>query len=152
MALWEFKNLNKYGNLRTRIIYTKGSLGIPGKGVGPIVFAKRFKYEFRHAYMPPTIFKNNGKTYLMPLWQEVIDGTTLDDVDWIRPKPVLSNKSKQTPITTIHTSKSNADKTYKTTYYPETKKYQCSCPGSFRAFDKRCLHIKEMEIKINKTI
>ena len=143
MALWEFKNLNKHGNFRTRIIHTKGALSIPGSGFGPSVIARRFKYKYEEPVMAPTLFKTNGKTYLMPIWKEVIEGTTLDDIEWIKPKP----KVKKEPITETHSS-SSSDKTYKTTYYPESGKFQCSCPGSYRAFDKRCKHIKELEKKV----
>ena len=143
MALWEFTNLNKHGNYRTRIIHTKGALSIPGSGLGPVVFANRFKYKYEHPLMPPTIFKSNGKTYLMPLWKEVIEGTTIDDIEWIKPKP----KVKQEPITETHSS-SSSDKTYKTSYYPESGKYHCNCMGRFRARDGRCKHIKALEKKV----
>jgi hypothetical protein len=146
MALWKFTNLNKHGNYRSRIIHTKGALSIPGSGFGPTIFANRFKYEYKGEVLPPTIANINGKTYLMPLWKEVIEGTTADDVEWIKPKP----KVKQEPIIETHTSSSNADKTYKTAYYPESGKFYCDCPGRWRAFDNRCKHIKALELKINK--
>jgi hypothetical protein len=144
MALWEFKNLNKHGNFRTRIIHTKGALSIPGSGFGPSVIARRFKYKYEEPVMAPTLFKTNGKTYLMPIWKEVIEGTTLDDIEWIKPKP----KVKQEPIVETHTSSSNANKTYKTIYYPESGKFHCDCPGRWRAFDNRCKHIKALEKKV----
>ena len=143
MALWEFKNLNKHGNFRTRIIHTKGALSIPGSGFGPSVIARRFKYKYEEPVMAPTLFKTNGKTYLMPIWKEVIEGTTLDDIEWIKPKP----KVKKEPITETHSS-SSSDKTYKTTYYPESGKFYCDCPGRWRAFDNRCKHIKALEKKV----
>jgi len=146
MALWEFKNLNKHGNYRTRIIHTNGALSIPGSGFGHSIFARRFKYKYEHPVMPPTIFKHNGKTYLMPIWKEVIDGTTVDDIEWVKPKP----KVKQEPVIETHTSSSSADKTYKTVYYPDSGKFYCDCPGRWRAFDNRCKHIKELELKVNK--
>ena len=46
MALWEFRNLNKHGNYRKRIIHTEGALSIPGSGFGPSVMANRFKYKY----------------------------------------------------------------------------------------------------------
>jgi len=146
MALWKFTNLNKHGNYRSRIIHTKGALSIPGSGFGPTIFANRFKYEYKGEVLPPTIANINGKTYLMPLWKEVIEGTTADDVEWIKPQP----KVKQEPIIETHTSSSNVDKTYKTAYYPESGKFYCDCPGRWRAFDNRCKHIKALELKINK--
>ena len=146
MALWKFTNLNKHGNYRSRIIHTEGALSIPGSGFGSTIFANRFKYKYKGEVLPPTIANINGKTYLMPLWKEVIEGTTADDVEWIKPKP----KVKQEPIIETHTSSSNADKTYKTAYYPESGKFYCDCPGRWRAFDNRCKHIKALELKINK--
>lgn len=143
MALWEFTNLNKHGNFRTRIIYTKGSLGIPGSGLGPIVLANRFKYKHKDPMYPPSFLVSNNQKYLMPGWVPVIMETELSDIEWVRPKP----KVKQEPIVETYKS-SSSDKTYKTTYHPETGKFQCSCPGSWRAFDRRCKHIKALEIKV----
>ena len=144
MALWEFKNLNKHGNYRTRIVHTNGALSIPGSGFGHSVFARRFKYKYEHPVMPPTIFKNNGKTYLMPLWKEVIEGTTVEDIEWVKPK-----LKRTDPIIEMHVSSSNAEIKYKTTYYPDSGKFYCNCPGRWRAFDGKCKHIKELEKKVN---
>ena len=143
MALWEFTNLNKHGNYRTRIIYTKGGLSIPGTGLGNKVLAHRFKYKHTHPLFPPSLLVSNNQKYLMPGWVPVEMETELSDIEWVRSKP----KVKQEPIVEIHKS-SSSDKTYKTTYYPETGKYTCSCPGSWRAFDRRCKHIKALEIKV----
>ena len=141
MALWEFANKNKYGNWRSRIVYLEGALSHPGGAFGKAVSARRFKYEYNHPVMPPTIFKHNGKTYLMPLWKEVVKGTTLNDVEWVRPIP----KVKQEPIVKISTSSSDPNITYKTIYYPDSGKYHCNCPGRWRAFEGKCKHIKQME-------
>tara|TARA_Y100000114_G_scaffold114540_1_gene108591 strand:+ start:16528 stop:16965 length:438 start_codon:yes stop_codon:yes gene_type:complete len=145
MALWEFRNLNKHGNFRKRIIYTDGALSIPGGAFGPSVMANRFKYEYREPVMPPSILEINGKTYLMPLWKEVVKGTTIEDVEWIKPK-----KKRTEPIVEMHVSSSKPDISYKTTYYPDSGNFYCNCPGRWRAFDGKCKHIKALEAKINK--
>jgi len=145
MALWEFKNLNKYGNFRTRIIHTEGSLSIPGSAFGPVVFARRFRYEYKHSYLPPTLLELNGKKYLMPLWQEVDKGTTIDDINWVKPKP---KKKRTEPIIETFTSGSS-DNVYTTKYYPDSGKFYCSCPGSWRT-QGNCKHIKELKNEINK--
>ncbi len=145
MALWKFTNLNKHGNYRTRIIHTKGALSIPGNGLGPSVFANRFKYEYREPVMSPTILKLNGKTYLMPLWKEVVEGTTIEDIEWIKPK-----QKRMDPIIEMNVSGSNPDIKYKTSYYPSSNNYYCNCPGKWMAKDGRCKHIKALELKINK--
>ena len=107
---------------------------------------RRFKYDYEDPVMPPTILELNGKTYLMPLWKEVVEGTTVDDINWIKPKP----KVKKEPIIETHTSSSRADIEYKTTYYPDSGKFYCNCPGRWRAFDGKCKHIKALEAKVNK--
>ena len=145
MALWEFSAPNKHGMMRTRIIHTEGSLNTSPKFGSPQI-AKRFKYKYTHPIYPPMIWKHEGKTYLMPMWKEVVDGTTVDDIEWIKPQP----KIKQEPIVVMTASSSNADKTYKTVYYPESGKFHCNCPGRWRAFDGKCKHIKALELKINK--
>ena len=144
--LYEFKNYNRHGNVRTRIVpWPKGkAFGVNPKGLGNYIGVKIFKYEYKHSFIPPTLLALNGKKYLMPLWQEVLPETELSDIKWIKPK----SKVKQKPIIETHTSSSNANKTYKTTYYPESGNIRCSCPGSWRAADKRCKHIKELEKKI----
>ena len=142
MALWEFKAPNKHGMMRSRIIHTEGSLNTSPKFGSPQI-ARRFKYKYTHPVLPPMIWKNEGKTYLMPKWKEVLDGTTLDDVEWIKPKP----KVKKQPI--VKTFKSgSSDSVYETKYYPESGKYYCSCPGSWRTWGN-CKHIQQMR-KENK--
>lgn len=145
MALWEFKNLNKHGNIRTRIIHTEGSLSIPGSAFGPVVFARRFRYKYEHPYMPPTILELNGKTYLMPYWKEVQKGTTINDIEWVKPKP--KKKRSETIIETF--TSGSSDKVYETKYYPDSGKFYCSCPGSWRS-QGNCKHIKELRLKLNK--
>ena len=142
MALWEFKAPNKHGMMRTRIIHTEGSLNTSPKFGSPQI-VKRFKYKYTHPIYPPMIWKHEGKTYLMPKWEEVLDGTTLDDVEWIKPKP----KVKKQPV--VKTFKSgSSDEIYTTKYYPETGRYHCTCKGAWRTWGN-CKHIQQMR-KENK--
>jgi len=142
MALWEFSNLNKHGNFRTRIIYTKGGLGIPGKGLGPMIFANRFKYQHKHPFMAPTLLKKDNKTYLMPYWKEVIEGTTLNDIEWFKPKTkraeVIEHKFKSSSSNTVYITKEYIS-------VDGSRKFTCNCPGTWRAKDRRCKHIKSLE-------
>ena len=146
--LYEFSNLNKHGNIRTRVVsWPKGkAFGINPKGFGSFIAVKVFKYEYHHELNPPSLANIGGKKYLLPTWQEVLPETELSDIKWIKPKL----KAKQEPIIEIHTSSSDPNKTYKTIYYPESGKFHCNCPGRWRAFDNRCKHIKALESKINK--
>ena len=142
MALWEFKAPNKHGMLRTRIVHTEGSLTTTPKFGSPQI-VKRFKYKYTHPIYPPMIRKHEGKTYLMPKWEEVLDGTTLDDVEWIKPKP----KVKKQPV--VKTFKSgSSDEIYTTKYYPESGKYHCTCKGAWRTWGN-CKHIQAVK-KENK--
>ena len=144
--LYEFSNLNKHGNIRSRVVsWPKGkAFGINPKGFGSFIAVKVFKYEYHHKLNPPSLANIGGKKYILPTWQEVLPETELSDIKWVKPKP----KAKQEPIIEIHTSSSNPSKTYKTTYYPESGKFHCNCPGRWRAFDNRCKHIKALEKKI----
>ena len=147
MALWSFSNLNKHGNLRTRIIHRPDGKGFSfnPKGLGPTIFVKRFRYKYNHSFLPPTILELNGKTYLMPLWQEVENDTTINDIEWIKPKP---KKKRTEPVIETFTSGSS-DNIYTTKYYPDSGKFYCSCPGSWRT-QGNCKHIKELKNGINK--
>ena len=139
MALWEFSAPNKHGMMRTRIVHTEGSLNTSPKFGSP-QNVRRFKYKYTHPIYPPMIFKHEGKTYLMPKWKEVMEGTTLNDVEWVKPKPKVV--VKQEPIV-ITSASSSSDKTYTTTYYPDSGKFWCDCPGMWRS-GGNCKHVKQM--------
>ena len=143
MPLWKFSNLNKYGNLRHRIIHTDSSqFSYKPKGLGPFVGVRRFKYTYEHAILPPTIFKShlNGKTYIVPTWQEVLPETTLADVEWVKPeKPVEKVEQKEW----LFESKSDPGHFYKVTQVSEFK-VKCNCTGQYRAKDRKCRHMKEV--------
>ena len=144
MALWEFSSPNKHGMLRTRIVHAEGSLTTTPKFGSPQI-VRRFKYKYTHPIYPPMIWKHEGKTYLMPKWKEVMEGTTLNDVEWVKPKPKVV--VKQEPIV-ITSASSSSDKTYTTTYYPDSGKFWCDCPGMWRS-GGNCKHVKQMR-KENK--
>ena len=87
--------------------------------------------------------KLGGKSYIMPGWQEVIEGTTLNDVIHIKPKV-----KKKAETIVVETLSSTSDITYKTRYYPDTNRFTCTCPGSWRSFGN-CKHIKKLRLEIN---
>ena len=147
MALWHFTNLNKYGNPRSRIFHRPDgeAFSFNPNGFGSFIAVRRYKYEYEHPVMPPTILELNGKTYLMPLWKEVVKGTTLDDINWIKPKP---KKKRTEPVIKTFTSGSS-DNVYTTKYYPDSGNFHCTCPGSWRSRGN-CKHIKELRNKINE--
>ena len=81
----------------------------------------------------------------MPWWKEVEPETTLNDINWIKPKI-----KRREPIVEMHVSGSNPDIKYKTSYHPGSGNYYCNCPGKWRAHDGRCKHIKLLENKVNE--
>lgn len=140
MALWKFTNLNKYGNLRSRIVYRPDgeAFSFNPKGFGPFVNVRMFRYEYKGAF-PPALATIGGQKYIMPSWQKVDPNTTLKDIQWIKPKPKV--KRQETVIKTFKSGSSDA--VYTTKYYPTSGKYFCDCPGSWRSFGN-CKHIKQM--------
>jgi hypothetical protein len=85
--IWKFSNLNKHGNIRSRIIYRPDGEGFKyyPKGLGPFIDVVRFKYEYKEQMIPPHLFTgSDGKKFIVPTWQEVLPETTLDDINWIR--------------------------------------------------------------------
>ena len=148
MALFKFQNLNKYGNLRTRIVHSPTSqFSFKPRGLGKFVNVQRFHYEVEHAYLCPALYTDrNGDKILLPTMQKVHPKATLDDVKLIRPK-----KQKRTePVIETHVSSSSSDITYTTKYYPDSDNYYCTCPGVWRSKDRKCKHIKALEAKIKK--
>jgi len=146
MALWEFKNLNKYGNVRTRIVNIPPGRPLTlGKGLGRVVYVRRFVYEYKHSYLPPILYSSpDGKRYLVPSWVEVHKGTTLKDIVWVKPIP-------KSPIETItHEMKSSSSGVIykvKETIENGEIKYRCNCPGFARAYDKTkaCKHVQKLK-------
>ena len=147
MALFKFQNLNKHGNLRTRIVHSPTSqFSFKPKGFGKFVNVQRFYYEMEHEYLIPILYVNlKGEKIMMPDGIKVHPETTLDDIKMKRPKP----KKRKEPIIETHISSSSGAE-YTTRYFPDSGKIYCSCPGSWRAKDRRCKHIKAMELKIKK--
>ena len=144
MALWEFSNLNKYGNYRKRIIYRPDGqpFSFNPKGLGPVVSVRRFRYKYEHSLVPPSILELNGKTYMMPLWKEVEKGTTINDIEWIKPEP------KKTVVEKFEFESASSGSIYTTKKFTKPDgeiKFSCTCPGVWRAKDRRCKHIKSLE-------
>ena len=141
MPLFEFTNKNKYGQLRKRIIYNDSTaFSFNPKGLGDFVCVRPFKYQSRSPYFG--ILSINGKKYLTPDWIEVLPETTMDDIKPFeeenrgRPKKVERNDEWKF-------ESSSSDVVYTVRQVGVT--YKCNCPGVWRAKDRRCKHIKEVE-------
>ena len=99
-----------------------------------------FKYEYTHPILPPHLFTSpvTGKTYIVPIWQEVHPKTTLNDIEWIRPIKREVPKEKNT---WKFESSSNPGQFYIVRKTGDT--YKCNCSGFFRCRDKNvgCKHV-----------
>ena len=135
--LWKFTNTNKYGNLRSRIVHSEGALKV-GRGFGSFQAAQRFRYDSRSPYFGLMVLPINGKKYLTPDWIEVHPQTTLAD---IKHEPVVVEVPVQKNEWIFESS--SGDGFYKVRQ--NGLKLTCTCPGSWRAADRRCKHIKEVE-------
>ena len=120
-----FTNLNKYGTLRNRIIHVPDDKPFThGPNYGPIVGSRVFKYEYTGS-ISPALTLLNGKKYIIPSWREVLPETTLNDIEWIKPKveapiPAQSNVWK-------FRSESNPDVQY--IVRQNGSKLSCNWPG-----------------------
>jgi len=142
MPLFKFSNLNKYGNLRTRLVYRKSSqFKFNPKGLGKFVGVKRFKYDYVHEYISPALLNIGDKKYLVPDWKEVDPNTTLDDINWIQ--PVKPEPKIEPNLFKFKSSSSNAVYTVRKIM----DSYKCNCPGYWRSKARECKHIKELKNK-----
>jgi hypothetical protein len=141
--IWKFSNLNKHGNIRSRIIYRPDGEGFKyyPKGLGPFIDVVRFKYEYKEQMIPPHLFTgSDGKKFIVPTWQEVLPETTINDINWIKPELV---KVKPKKNEWLFESSSDPGLFYKVNQVGD--KLSCNCPGTWRAKDRQCKHIKEVK-------
>lgn len=140
MALFEFTNLNKHGNIRTRIIHRDTpTFGINPKGYGKSIHVKRFMYEVEDSLVPPRIFETyEGDKYIVPQWIKVHPKATNNDIKII--------KTKKKRVTREKFNVQSESGNYKVKLNPETKQYTCNCMGFWRVKDKQkgCKHIIEV--------
>jgi hypothetical protein len=142
------------GRVETKIISLK-----PGEvfSVSPIkkkiqhAGVRTFKYHVpKHAYLPKAIVHFGNKTFIYPEMVYCHPDTTLDDiveeVIEIQKEEEISTLKVEKPKTWEFESSSGDGK-----YFVSLNKYgnpKCNCPGVWRAKDKRCKHIKEVEIEL----
>jgi hypothetical protein len=147
MPLIQFTNTNKYGNFRHRIVYHKGDKPFShGRGFGPVVGIKAFKYTHEHSYPPALVVSSvTGQKYIVPGWQKVHPQTELSDINWIQPKPKNVEKTEvvQKPEEFKFESKSEPGSFYVVRVV--NGKAKCNCAGQYRAKDRKCKHMKEVE-------
>lgn len=140
--LWKVITKNKFGNPRTRIIYSKPNKSFShGMGFGGFVSVSLFRYQYKHPTLPPAIFKSsNGDLYVVPTWDKVVEGTTLKDIHWVKDK-VKTEEIKTDLKEWKFESKSKPGSFYIVKQISDYK-VTCNCSGQYRAKDRKCIHLK----------
>ena len=145
--LWEFTNKNKYGNLRSRIVYRPDGepFSFNPKGFGKFVCVRPFKYMSK-SYFNPGLVTLNGKKYMVPDWVEVLPETTLNDIKPFEEETrgrKKGSKKIENPNEWRFESKSDPGSWYVVTQISDYK-VKCTCSGQYRAKDRKCRHMKEV--------
>ena len=144
----------KDGTVKTEIIPLKDGEVFsvsPQKDTIQHAGIRTFKYHVpKHRYLPKTIVRFGDKAYIYPEQIECHPDTTLDDiiVDVEETVTIEETTTLQTPEKkTWEFESSSGDGKY----FVSLNKFgnpKCNCPGVWRAKDKRCKHIKEVEIEL----
>ena len=92
---------------------------------------------------PIAIASIGGKTYIVPNWLEVPEGTQLSDIEIERPK---IKKPEATTVEEYVTGSSGDEYLVKIN---DNGKSECECWG-FRRYRRDCKHIRELKAKIQK--
>ena len=96
-----------------------------------------------NSLVPPRLYKaNDNKTYVLPAWIEVPDDTTMDQVEWIKPKAAPKAWTEGT-LAFIWKPEMGENK-YNTHFHQQSNKFYCSCPGFWRAKGE-CKHVKALK-------
>jgi hypothetical protein len=133
--LFKVQKRFKDGTKTDELVYSEGAYNIDPQNI-TYCNVNLFKYKYENQILPPTLITvPSGKKYIVPIWLEVHPQTTLNDIEWTKPQPPKLDTIK------FEVTGSNGDK-YNTVYNPNTKKWKCSCPGSWRAKNGICKHIK----------
>ena len=105
-----------------------------------------FKYKVeKHRYLPVSIIRFGNKHMIYPAGIPCIPETTLDDIEVIESnKPKVVVEKPQKPKWMFESS--SGDGFYQV--IENMGKLKCNCPGTWRAKDRRCKHIKEVEIEL----
>lgn len=91
-----------------------------------------------NALVPPAIARIGQKTYVVPDWLEVPNGTTRAEVVWNRPS-VTANAAKAATVVKVTGSKG---KVYSVTTHGNGKR-TCDCPGY--TYRRTCRHLTSVK-------
>ena len=142
MPLVQLSNLNKYGNIRRRILYYEGQFTFNPRGLGKFVHVQNFKYEYYHDYMAPQMQVRDGEKLIIPGDLKIHPETTFNDIEWIKPKKPIEKEEWEV-------KSSNGEDTYKVRR--RGGEFNCNCGGWWRVKNKDigCRHVQEIREKLN---
>jgi len=136
------------GRIETKIVEASETTVYPQRDGIKHSNCKTFKYKVpKHNILPVTIVRFINKTMIYPAQIECHPSTTLNDI-------VEIQTEEQKVKVQVEIPKKEEEKTWKFesasgggTYIVKqtTKGLKCDCPGTWRAKDRRCKHIKEVE-------
>ena len=109
-----------------------------------------FKYEvIKHRILPVSIANFPNGRVIMPAGIDCHPETTLDDIIEIVVETEQEKQEKKEikEKNVFEFKSSSSDSVYKVRQNGD--KLKCDCPGTWRAKDRRCKHIKEVEKKLN---
>jgi len=132
------------GRKENRIVLNQDAKFYPKRDNITFCLCRPFKYKVdKHAYLPAAIVKFSNKTVIMPAGIECHPGTTLDDIEIIDNSPKEKPEPKPREKRTWKFESASSDGFY--TVRENMGVLRCNCMGVWRAKDRRCKHIKEVE-------
>ena len=106
------------------------------------MLAKDFKIS---SFYPPAITTIGGKTYAVPGWHEIPEGTTLDEVYKRWTKIIPKGEAKPDYKISEEVTSSKGDKKYTVTF--DGSYWSCECVGF--QYNRKCKHVTGVKTKHN---
>jgi hypothetical protein len=132
------------GRKETKIVLNKDAVVYPNQDDITFCHCRPFKYKVeKHTYLPLAIARLFNKTVIMPAGIECHPETTLDDIIVIDNSPEVKPEPKPREKRTWKFDSASSDGFY--IVRENMGKISCNCMGVWRAKDRRCKHIKEVE-------
>ena len=132
------------GRKETKIVLNKDAEVSPLRDDITFCHCRPFKYKVeKHEYLPLAIARLSNKVVIMPAGIECHPETTLDDIIVIDNSPQAKPEPKPREKRTWKFDSASSDGFY--AVRENMGKLSCNCMGYFRAKDRRCKHIKEVE-------
>lgn len=137
--LWKCKiQYEGESEYKEEIRYSEKELQLDSSNIKSAI-VKRFTYNLKHIYEPFILTFGEDK-FIFPNNIKVHPQTTKDDIVWERWK---SKEQDENPQVWKFESVSSKGDFYKVKRYKN--KITCSCPGVWRAKDRICKHIKQVQ-------